>query len=1029
MRIAALWAIRRPRHEGQKPLRERHLRVLVREFERHYNLERFHQGLGGRLVRPSVTTANDNSVSEVVRCFEAQLRTASGSIKWCRALGKTIRRDGKAVVVYGTFQDITERKRAEQEMAVLSKFPGENPSPVMRIGRDGIIRYANSASSSLLGDWKCGLGQRIPDEPHRMLEAAISSAEPQALEIPVGERTFSLIFAPIAGAEYVNAYGLDVTERSRAEHALARLNRVLHSIRDVNQLITHEKNRGALLQKACDILTSTGGYSGAFIALTGLPPMAAVAKGTLPGELERSFQAACISGSVPDCVSKALSTPDVLTRTLDVGTCGECPLLGHYPGRQAMSMRLEHGGIVYGAIGAAIPQSIPITDEEHGLFREVAADLSYALHAIEQEEMRRESEMRFRDLFDNSLSGIALHKILVDVQGKPIDFIFLEVNPAYEAQTGTRVADILGRRATQVYPGIEKSGLIQIYGRVALGGEPVIFETFFEPLQRHYHISAFQVDQGRFAAVFDDVTERKRAEAALRETQGRYQSLFQASQDGIALADADTAIIRDCNPALLRMVGRNREEVVGQHHKILHPQQDGVVEESYRVHSDQIPELPVQTQLVTKTGSLVDVEITAGEVMIEGRRHLVVNFRDITERKKAQLEREKLEQQFRASQKMEAIGSLAGGVAHDFNNLISVILSYTGLVMEALREGDPLRNDLVQVKRAGERAAALTRQLLAFSRKQIMQPVSLCLNQVAVGVEKMLQRILGEDIDYVQALAPDLGVVRADPGQIEQVLMNLVVNARDAMPEGGKLTIETFNVEIDEEYAAHHVAVTPGSYVQLVVTDTGCGMDEHTRGRLFEPFFTTKEQGKGTGLGLSTVYGIVKQSGGNIWVYSEPGRGTTFKIYLPRELGATAMVPHAPVVTQATGTETILVVEDEQALREVARRSLAAAGFTVFTAANGVEALETAARHTGEIQLLLTDVVMPKMSGRALAQELVKTRPAIKVVYMSGYTDNAIVHHGVLDAGIQFIGKPFTGAELTRKVREVLDLDASRGGR
>jgi len=287
----------------------------------------------------------------------------------------------------------------------------------------------------------------------------------------------------------------------------------------------------------------------------------------------------------------------------------------------------------------------------------------------------------------------------------------------------------------------------------------------------------------------------------------------------------------------------------------------------------------------------------------------------------------------------------------------------------------------------------------------------------------MLQRILGEDIDFVQVLAPDLGLAMADPGQIEQVLMNLVVNARDAMPEGGKLTIETCNVEIDEEYAARHVAVTPGSYVQVAVTDTGGGMDKQTKARIFEPFFTTKEKGKGTGLGLSTVYGIVKQSGGNIWVYSEPGKGTTFKIYLPRDFSSrTPTYTKLPaVLSRIMGTETILVVEDEEALRKVAKRSLEAAGYKVLIAADGDDALLKGTQHAGDIHLLLTDVVMPRMSGRVLAQELSKTRPTLKVVYMSGYTDNAIVHHGVLDAGTQFLAKPFTSADLTSKVREVLD--------
>jgi signal transduction histidine kinase/FixJ family two-component response regulator len=399
-------------------------------------------------------------------------------------------------------------------------------------------------------------------------------------------------------------------------------------------------------------------------------------------------------------------------------------------------------------------------------------------------------------------------------------------------------------------------------------------------------------------------------------------------------------------------------------------------------------------------------------------------FRNITARKQAEAERDKFEEQFRMSQKLEAIGSLAGGIAHDFNNLLSVILGFTECAMEEAQEGDRQWDALLEVKKAGERAVALTRQLLAFSRKQMLQPVLLDLNQIAAGVEKMLRRILGEDIDYIQVLAPALGKVRADPGQIEQVLMNLVVNARDAMPKGGKLTIETSNVELDEEYGSHHVAVNPGPYVQLAITDTGCGMDAQTRARVFEPFFTTKGVGKGSGLGLSMVYGIVKQSGGNIWVYSELGYGTTFKIYLPRVLASDAPGPVvSALVTRTRGTETVLVVEDEQAVRELVKRILASAGYTVLTAATGSEALLVCESYPNIIHLVLTDVVMPQMGGKALAVRLATMRPGIKILYMSGYTDDAIVHHGTLDPGTQFIGKPFNAADLTKKVREVLDTE------
>ena len=396
---------------------------------------------------------------------------------------------------------------------------------------------------------------------------------------------------------------------------------------------------------------------------------------------------------------------------------------------------------------------------------------------------------------------------------------------------------------------------------------------------------------------------------------------------------------------------------------------------------------------------------------------------ELAERKRTEEQKARLEGQLLHAQKMESVGLLAGGVAHDFNNLLCVILNHTEIALESIREGDPLRENLLEVMKAGERATSLTRQLLAFSRKQVMQPVPLSLNKIAQATERMLRRILGEDIELVQSLAPDLGVVRADPSQIEQVLMNLVVNARDAMPMGGTLSIETSNVEIDEAYAACHVDVKPGPYVQLAVSDTGCGMDQQTQAKLFEPFFTTKEVGKGTGLGLSTAYGIVKQSHGSIWVYSEPGRGTTFKIYLPREnpdIAPTTTKP-APFHKLAKGTETILVVEDEEALRKIAERILCAAGYTVLTAADGDAALRASQQHESEIHLLLTDVIMPRMSGRMLVERLTAIRPTVKVLYMSGYTDNAIVHHGVLDAKTNFIGKPFSAADLTWKVREVLD--------
>jgi two-component system cell cycle sensor histidine kinase/response regulator CckA len=385
-------------------------------------------------------------------------------------------------------------------------------------------------------------------------------------------------------------------------------------------------------------------------------------------------------------------------------------------------------------------------------------------------------------------------------------------------------------------------------------------------------------------------------------------------------------------------------------------------------------------------------------------------------------DRKRLEEQLMQSQKMEAVGQLAGGVAHDFNNILTAIVGYADLLATELGGNTRQLEDLEEIRKAARRAAALTRQLLAFSRKQVLEPRIIDMNDVVLNLDKMLRSLISENIDLRTSLAPNLDAARADPNQLEQVIMNLAINARDAMPEGGTLTIETANATLDPVYAEQHVSVIPGDYVMLAVTDTGCGMDEQTKARIFEPFFTTKPAGRGTGLGLSTVYGIVKQSAGNIWLYTEPGKGTTFKIYLP----AIQALPEdigkvVPVELARHGGGTVLVVEDDEQLRRLTHRALATQGYTVLEADRGSTALDIARRHKGVIDLLLTDVIMPDTNGRKLAETLRPALPGLRVLYMSGYPDGAIAHHGMLEPGVAYLAKPFTTEAVVRKVREVLE--------
>jgi PAS domain S-box-containing protein len=525
-------------------------------------------------------------------------------------------------------------------------------------------------------------------------------------------------------------------------------------------------------------------------------------------------------------------------------------------------------------------------------------------------------------------------------------------------------------------------------------------------------ISLVCLDREYVVAIVRDVTDSKAADA------GRLLLTTAIEQADEAVVITDTAgTIEYANPACEALTGYSRAELLGHNPRILNSGVQG--EALYRALWETIASGKVwRGRLVNKRkdGTLHTLDGTISPV--RNAQGDITNYVAVRRDMTATLA---LEAQFRQAQKMEAVGRLAGGVAHDFNNMLSVVLSYTGLILSDLKSDDPLRADIEEIQKAGQRAADLTRQLLTFSRQQVVLPKVIDLNQIIAGMEKMVGRLLGADVEVTLLPAARLGKVKADPGQIEQIVMNLAVNARDAMPSGGKLTIQTNNVELDEHYTAEHLGVTAGPHVMLAVTDTGIGMDKETQGQIFEPFFTTKEKGKGTGLGLSIVFGIVKQSGGHVWVYSEPGKGTTFKVYLPRtDAKADASPSQAPAAEARGGSETILLVEDDEQVRAVAVGILRRRGYTVLEAPGAGEALLVVEQYGAKINLLVTDVVLPRMNGPQLAERVRASRPDIKVLFMSGYTDEAIIQHGILDSGVTFLQKPITPDSLARKVREAL---------
>jgi len=794
---------------------------------------------------------------EIVEIHEQALERLAKDSPDAEAMERVRRASALLVQILTTYglasrEQIDARKKADERLRSLARFPSEDPNPVLRVQEDGTIIYANEGSSPLFSAWGCGMGGLLPEHLRRVVSDVLCSGMAKDIEVACGERVLSICFAPVVEARHVNLYGLDVTKRKRAEEALWRSERyfrsLLHCMHE-DVLVIDRKYEILDVNRA---VLSTTGHSREDVV------------GCHCYEILHSLNGPCQERG-QECM---------LPRVFESGEPRQC--------------RHQHTRADGSKVWVDILLS-PLTDAEGQITHviEAARDVT---ELVEREEELRESREEFLSMVENISMGVALISPRMEV---------LELN----------------RQMRGWFPNI-KSGERPICHRVC-NDPPLDVPCPWCPV-----VKTLQDGQ-----VHDDVATKR--------------------------------------------VGKRTA--------------------SYRIVSSPIRD--------------AGGNIVAAIEMVE----------DVSEKRL-------LEVQLLQAQKMEAVGRLAGGVAHDFNNLLTGITGYAQLMLAQLEDGSPASRDLAQIRELAGRAAALTRQLLAFSRCQPLEPVVLNINSLVEKTSKLLQRIIGENIELEFRPAPDLGNLRADPTQIEQVLMNLVVNARDAMAQGGKLTIETANVTLDEDYADNHAGVKAGRYVMLAVTDTGGGIDEETRDHIFEPFFTTKAVGQGTGLGLATVYGIVKQHGGNIWVYSEVGRGTTFKVYLPRVYaGADRLIDEAAEPGPPAGSETVLIVEDDDVVSSVARRVLEGCGYTVLTAASSAEARETIAESNEEAALLLADVVLPGLSGPGLYKHLSADHPSLKVLYISGYADNAVQHVGALGRDAAFLQKPFTPQALATKVREVLD--------
>jgi PAS domain S-box-containing protein len=932
----------------------------------------------------------------------------------------------------------------EERRAVIES----SPVGILVVGTDRLIRSWNPAAREMFGyadedvighepPWVAhdvdGFRQRFDalvasGERH---EAVFTDRRVDGTSIDV-HTTAAPMHAADGTCAGVIATITDITEREAAKRELARQNAELEALHATTVSLIDDLDARhvleAIVERASDLLGAAAGY--VYLVDEERDVLASAhGSGMLAGWRDVTLRRGQGIGGRAWAEERLIAVDDYGAWE------GRIPAFGPMGLRAVAGVPLRSGSKVVGVLGVGYAESgRRFRESELLLLQRFAHLASLAL------ENARLLEAARREVAERRTAEEALRRanatMRAIIESSPIAIFSLDRdakvqswNPAAERIYGYSAEEAIGRRPPYLSAD-EQESVADYNGRV-LEGETVTFETARtrkDGTPVWLAVSGAPLRDGDGAvtgilAMAVDVTERAQAEGELRKTQELYRKVVETSTDLIALIDLGGRIVY-VSPSAQEVLGRNPRELVGTPFSDrVHPddREAAATAVGRALGGDRIG--PTRARVQHADGRWLDVEGDAAAILDDlGRPELLlVVCRDVTHREREAQERAALQEQLRQAQKMEAIGRLAGGIAHDFNNLVTAITGYGELAMAQLPPETPVRRQVDEMRRAGERAADLTRQLLAFSRRQVLQPKVVDLNTIVGGLESMLDRVLGEQVELSMQLAADLGSTKADPGQVEQVLLNLVINARDAMPRGGRLTIQTANAELDDAFATKHIGSAPGEYVMLAVGDTGTGMDRATLERVFEPFFTTKAAGEGTGLGLATVYGIVKQSGGSVWAYSEPGRGSTFKVYLPRVWEEARQTPELAARPSLDGTETVLLVEDEGVVRALVAEMLGAAGYRVLDAPDGAAALALAQGFTGEIDVVVTDVVMPGMSGQELAARLVEARPNVRVLFTSGYTEDAVAGHGVLRPGTAFLEKPFTSSQLATKLRALLE--------